>query len=57
MLHELYDAGYAVRTYNINNDVQDWQFWNERFRTTGLPTEERDGMTVARIEDVRNGCK
>ena len=49
---ELFDQGYAIKVYNIDNDVQDWIYRERYYRTSGIDTLLVDGIRVARWEVV-----
>lgn len=51
---EHFDKGYAVRTYNINNDISSWRFMDKvvDLKTGAVPTEKHGELTLARWSDV-----
>lgn len=53
----IYDAGYAIRLYDIRTDRATWQFRNETLETKPMPTTDwpGTGVPVAPIEAVRAG--
>ena len=52
---EMFEAGYALMTFNIMSDCQNWRFKDENFKTLNIPTVQNSepNIKLARIEDVR----